>query len=168
MAFLCRRWPNIEPTPDQCFVFAGYVDRSSLCERIYIIGVPKTVSILSRRNFTDQGEMKCNESGFRPRLCTCRLNWARKTSWGWWDEWDDTVLQTRDSKCKPWRSEPEHATSRLRSLPTIRVLRVEENVSHHAASNTGLSTSRGRNRYVRYSVFSHAIPPHEINMKQQH
>ena len=63
--------------------------------------------------------MKWNESGFRPPLCTYRLNWARRTSWGWWDEWDDTVLQTHDSKFKPWRSEAEHATSRSRRLPTI-------------------------------------------------
>ena len=41
--------------------------------------------------------MKWNESGFRPLLCTYRLNWARRTSWGWWDDWDDTVLQTQNS-----------------------------------------------------------------------
>ena len=52
-------------------------------------------------------------------LCTYRLNWARRTSWGWWDEWDDTALQTRDSKFKPWRSEAEHATYRSRRSPTI-------------------------------------------------
>ena len=62
---------------------------------------------------------KWNESGFRPPLCTYRLNWARRTSWGWWDEWDDTVLQTQDSKFEPWRSEAEHATSRSRRFPTI-------------------------------------------------
>ena len=64
-------------------------------------------------------EMKWNESGFRPPLCTYRLNWARRTSWGWWDDWDDTVLQTQDSKFEPWRSEAEYATSRSRRLPTI-------------------------------------------------
>ena len=64
-------------------------------------------------------EMKWNESGFRPPLCTYRLNWARRTSWGWWDDWDDTVLQTQDSKFEPWRSEAEHATSRSRMFPTI-------------------------------------------------
>ena len=64
-------------------------------------------------------ESKWNESGFRPLLCTYRLNWARRTSWGWWDDWDDTVLQTQDSKFEPWRSEAEHATSRSRRLPTI-------------------------------------------------
>ena len=61
---------------------------------------------------------KWNDSGFRPPLCTYRLNWARRTSWGWWDDWDDTVLQTQDSKFEPWRSEAEHATSRSRRLPT--------------------------------------------------
>ena len=68
---------------------------------------------------TEPWEMKWNESGFRPPLCTYRLNWARRTSWGWWDDWDDTVLQTQDSKFEPWRSEAEHATSRSRRLPTI-------------------------------------------------
>ena len=62
---------------------------------------------------------KWNESGFRPHLCTYRLNWDRRTSWGWWDDWDDTLLQTQDSKFEPWRSEAEHANSRSRRLPTI-------------------------------------------------
>ena len=62
---------------------------------------------------------KSNESGFRPPFCTYRLNWARRTSWCWRDEWDDTVLQTQGSKFEPWRSEAEHATSRSRRLPAI-------------------------------------------------
>ena len=69
--------------------------------------------------FPNVNEMKWNESGFRPPLCTYRLNWARRTFWGWWDDWDDTVLQTQDSKFEPWRPEAEHATSRSRRLPTI-------------------------------------------------
>ena len=48
-----------------------------------------------------------------------RLNWARKTSWGWWGEWDDTALHTQDSKFEPWRSEAEHTTFRSWRLPTI-------------------------------------------------
>ena len=60
-----------------------------------------------------------NNSGFRPPLCTYRLNWARRTSWEWWNDSDDTVLQTQDSKFEPWRSEAAHATSRSRRLPTI-------------------------------------------------
>ena len=75
------------------------------------------ISNISRPFFRSIG--KWNESGFRPPLCTYRLNWARRTSWGWWDDWDDTVLQTQDSKFAPWRSEAEHATSRSRRLPTI-------------------------------------------------
>ena len=71
------------------------------------------------RVFWGLAAKKWNESGFRPPLCTYRLNWARRTSWGWWDDWDDTVLQTQDSKFEPWRSEAEHATSRSRRLPTI-------------------------------------------------
>ena len=90
-----RRRPNISQTPVQCVMCAGQTEE-----------VKKT-----RR--------KWNESGFRPPLCTYRLNWARRTSWGWWDDWDDTVLQTQDSKFEPWRSEAEHATSRSRRLPTI-------------------------------------------------
>ena len=78
--------------------------------------------------------MKWNESGFRPPLCTYRLNWARRTSWGWWDDWDDTVLQTQDSKFEPWRSEAEHATSRSRRLPTI------------------LTFTRGWGRNIQYSL----------------
>ena len=62
---------------------------------------------------------KWNEWGIRPPLCTYRLNWARRTSWGWWDEWDDTALQTQNSKFEPWRSEVEHATSRSRKFPII-------------------------------------------------
>ena len=75
----------------------------------------KTVTFSSRR----LSQKKWNESGFRPPLCTYRLNWARITFWGWWDKWDDTVLQTQDSKFEPWRSEAEHATSRSQRLPTI-------------------------------------------------
>ena len=73
---------------------------------------------LKLKNFS-KIKMKWNESGFRPPLCTYRLNWARRTSWGWWDDWDDTVLQTQDSKFEPWRSEAEHATSRSRRLSAI-------------------------------------------------
>ena len=60
-----------------------------------------------------------NESDFMPPFCTYRLNWAWRTSWGWWDDWYDTVLQKQDSKFEPWRSEAEHATSRSRRFPTI-------------------------------------------------
>ena len=62
---------------------------------------------------------KWYEGGFRPLLCTYRLNWARRTNWGWWNEWDDTSLQTQDSKFEPWPSQAEHAFSRSWRLLTI-------------------------------------------------
>ena len=75
-----------------------------------------------RFNFLPLQRIKWNESGFRPPLCTYRLNWARRTSWGWWDDWDDTVLQKQNSKFEPWRSEVEQATSQSRRFPTILTL----------------------------------------------
>ena len=30
---------------------------------------------------------KWNKSGFMPPLCTYRLYWVRRTSWGWWMRW---------------------------------------------------------------------------------
>ena len=74
-------------------------------------------------------KMKWNESGFRPALCTYRLNWARRTSWGWCDDWDDTVLLTQDSKFEPWRSEAEHATYRSRRQAQLN----KQNYSYAAA-----------------------------------
>ena len=82
-----------------------------------LCGISFVLKLAPDRIYTDL--IKWNESGFRPPLCTYRLNWARRTTWGWWDDWDDTVLQTQDSKFEPWRSEAEHATSRSRRLPTI-------------------------------------------------
>ena len=64
-------------------------------------------------------KIKWNEWGFRPSLCTYRPTSARRTSWGWWDECDDTALQTQDSKFEPWRSEAEYAASRSQRLTTI-------------------------------------------------
>ena len=100
----------------------GYCKQHT-AQKGYAIYVRFNRTTLSFRKFFNflcwQNEMKWNESGFMPPLCTYRLNWARRTSWGWWDDWDDTVLQTQDSKFEPWRSEAEHATSRSRRLPTI-------------------------------------------------
>ena len=74
-----------------------------------------------------------NAWGFKPLLRTYMLNWARRTSWGCWDEWNDTALQTQDEKFEPGQSEAEHATSRSRSPPhnieSLRVSREETFVS---------------------------------------
>ena len=88
--------------------------RPPVLRRISNVFVVTFAQMISRLEYK-----KWNESGFRPLLCTYRLNWARRTSWGWWDDWDDTVLQTQDSKIEPWRSEAEHATFWSRRLPTI-------------------------------------------------
>ena len=92
--------------------------RLSLTKKHYD-NFPTTVSPRINAHALIFEDKKWNESGFRPPLCTYRLNWARRTSWGWWDDWDDTVLQTQDSKFEPWRSEAEHATSRSRRLPAL-------------------------------------------------
>ena len=73
---------------------------------------------------TTSAKNRCNDKnkesvGFLCHLCACRPNWASRTSWGWWDGWDDTALQTQDLKFEPWRSDAEHAPSRSRRLPTI-------------------------------------------------
>ena len=36
-------------------------------------------------SFCDIYEMEWNKWGFRLPLCTYGLNWARRSSWGWWD-----------------------------------------------------------------------------------
>ena len=118
-----RRWPTIGSMSRVCWV--RHITPYNISEKATIVRWPTYMSGVRRR----QGNVKMtkrvvdlhllqprNESGFRPPLCTYRLNWARRTSWGWWD---DTVLQTQDSKFEPWRSEAEHATSRSRRLPTI-------------------------------------------------
>ena len=45
-----------------------------------------------------------------PHLCTYRLNWARRTFWGWWYEWCDTALQTQYSKLSPVGLRPSTLT----------------------------------------------------------
>ena len=85
-------------------------------------------------------QIKWNESGFRPLLCTYRLNWARRTSWGWWDEWDETALKTQDSKLKPWRSEAKHVTSRSRGSPQYWVSRVDREETFFQTAETGKRT----------------------------
>ena len=65
------------------------------------------------------GKYLWNKWSFRPPFCTYRIPRTRRTSWGWWDEWDDPALQTQDSKFEPWWSEANHVTSWSRRFPTI-------------------------------------------------
>ena len=78
------------------------------------------------------------------------LNWARGTSWGLWDEWDDTALQTQDSKFKPWRSEVEHATFRFVSFKPPRPENEPRTLAWNAAV---LTTTLG--------------PPHDVSLPTQ-
>ena len=111
--------PNKRPPPPPDFLVSCITRKSA--------GLKKSTSLLhvGVSTWFSHGQrvvsvgVKWNESGFRPFLFTYRINWARITSWGCWEEWDDTALQTHDSKFKPWSSDSEHATSRTRRLPTI-------------------------------------------------
>ena len=62
-------------------------------------------------------QMKWNEWGFRPSLCTKGNLWAWRTFWGCMVRWH--CLADTGSEIRAWRSEVEHATSRSRRLPTI-------------------------------------------------
>ena len=66
--------------------------------RIYdlIVASSLSIDIISWTELIN--EMKWNESGFRPPLCTYRLKWARRTSWGWWD-WIDTLMIVDHMDC---------------------------------------------------------------------
>ena len=95
------------------------IDNDALSLRITFIPRNYNKSFFFKIILSDS-HLKWNEWGFRPPLCTYRLNRARRTSRErWWDEWDDTALQTQDAKFEPWRSEVDHASSRLRRPPTI-------------------------------------------------
>ena len=108
--------------------------------------------------------MKWNESGFRPPLCTYRLYWARRTSWGWWDDWDDTVLQTQNSKFEPWRSEAEHATSRSGRLPKILTCDTWMGKKHFCFFQTAATGNRAPNSGLQDSGANHypRAPAHEL------
>ena len=116
----------------------------------YLLSLELQTDLMSHR--------KWNESGFRPPLCTYRLNWARRTSWGWWDDWDDTVLQTQDSKFEPWRSEalghggsPQYWLSHVNGEETFFFQTAE---TGNRTPNSGVKGS-GANHYPRAPALSH-------------
>ena len=92
---------------------------------------------------------------FRPH----RLNWAMRTSWGWWDEWDDTALQTQDSKFEAWRSEADNAISRSQRLPTILNLYEWAGKKHFVSLKLECQDGgRGRDRRLSKQVVSTTAP----------
>ena len=78
--------------------------------------VPSGLALLCEQAW-QTSRTKINE--MNRALGTNRLIWAMRTFWWWLGEWDDTALQTQDSKLKHWGSEAQHAISRSRKLPTI-------------------------------------------------
>ena len=106
--------------------------------------------------------------GFRPQLCTYKLSWALRTSWGWWDESYDTAFQTEDSKFEPWRSEVEHVTSRPQRLPTILTFTSERGRNILFSLKLG-DQSRVRIRDLRLSkqaasTIAQVPPPSNLNI----
>ena len=78
-----RRWTNTRPAfgEGSCLVFVRPLFYICFC-------LSTTHAMWSH--------LQQNETnGVLGHLCTYRLNWTRRTSWGWWDEWDDTALQTQ-------------------------------------------------------------------------
>ena len=128
-------WINVNPALVQWLVFSGRMTSLEHVKKFHhwkhintydsnavimlFITILFRYRLLTEKWASMNYSQKWNESGFRPPLCTFGLIWARRTSWGWWDEWDDTVLQTQDLKFEPWRSDVEHDITRSRRLPTI-------------------------------------------------
>ena len=54
-------------------------------------------------------------------LCTYRLNWAKKTTWGWWDEWGEARKLNNLNFHTPEVESPDTAThnSKLVKLTDI-------------------------------------------------
>ena len=95
-----------------------------------------------------------------------RLNWARRTFWRWWD---DTALQTQDSKFALWLSEAEHITSWSRRLPTIM------NLCEWAFWNIllllnlgGQRGGRNREKTVQAGSFNHCTRSPALNIIKIH
>ena len=101
------------------YLFTLQVSRYCLLVLRSSMGVPL---ILSAVLFYTLGwlQMKWHEWGFRPPLCTYiyRISLSRGSFWGWWDEWDDTALQTQDSKLSPGGQRPgTEAPRAIKSAP---------------------------------------------------
>ena len=56
--------------------------------------------------------------------CT-HINWVRRT-WGWWDEWGVTALQTQDSKLRPVGLRPSTLTLGHGGCPQYSIFTIEQ------------------------------------------
>ena len=66
----------------------------------------KGVSLTTLGRIASRHETWVNKWGFRPPVCTYRLNWAKRTSWGLWYECVETALHTQDRKFECWTTLP--------------------------------------------------------------
>ena len=122
-----RRWANVEPTMVQCIVFTrngtqGHKSVFPTNARCWTYGGLMLSSVVddgpkviqhcenmchtrdrkySFRAVTHKHEIKCNASALGHFLCTYRHNWARRTSWGWWDKWDKLPARHRIQNSSP-------------------------------------------------------------------
>ena len=146
------------------YAVASLGPKSHACPETGLVGRRRLISVtkclvlstisISLRNIVRKWTW--NEWDFRPPVCTYRLNWARITSWEWWDEWDDTALQTQDSQFEPWRSDAVHGTYGSRRLTTILFLRVDGEETFLFLSNRrDRGTNRGTNLV---SAWKAAVP----------
>ena len=69
--------------------------------------------------------MRWNKWGSTPHLYTYRPNWVRRT-WGWWDEWGVTALQTQDSKLSPVGLRPSTLTLGHAGCPQYSIFTIEQ------------------------------------------
>ena len=107
-----------------------------------------------------------NECGFMPLYAYNRLNWVRRTSWGWWDEWDYTTLQTGNAKFETWRSETEHATSRSRRLPRISNIYESAGKNLFSLKLEGQSGGRTREQTFQAGSFDYGTSPPPANIEK--
>ena len=98
---------------------------------------------------------------------SCMLNWAMRTSWGWWDEWDGTALRYWIWNLNPGgRARFLLVTDRL---PTIRVdAWRKKHFCFFQTAETGERTPNssvkgsGANHYPRAPVHIYNRPPRII------
>ena len=113
--FLCQRlWPHLIPG-DDC--------------GLYVLAKDSTIKVIWAK-VTKDIQSKWNESGFRPPLCTYRLNWARRTFWGWWDKWDDTVSRHRIRNSGPGGLRPSTLPLGHGGSPQYWLLHVDGEETH--------------------------------------
>ena len=100
----------------------GFLNSHDLC---WNVAVMLSVQRWVRGQLAVSNTMKWNKWGSTPHLYTYRLNWVRRT-WGWWDEWGVTALQTQDSKLSPVGLRPSTLTLGHGGCPQYSIFTIEQ------------------------------------------